>query len=113
MGYKKAFKSFCKAQGLRRKDFEISEHGAIYGYGVSFGDGGDEYAVLTEAEADTAWDDALDSYLDDCVEGAQGPYFDRDAWKRDARMDGRGHALSSYDGEEHECPDGYLVYRTN
>ena len=40
------------------------------------------------------------------------PYFDREAWKRDARMDGRGHCLGSYDGGEYEVGD-YLVYRIN
>ena len=75
---------------------------------------------MTEDEANQAWDESLDSYLDDCVlpelpKVAQ-QYFDRDSWKRDARHDGRGHSLSSYDGEDNEVKvDGeYLyIYRTN
>jgi len=79
-----------------------------------------EYLVLTEVEANDAWEESLDSYLDECVmpelpELAQR-YFDRDAWKRDAKHDGRGHSLSGYDGDEHEVKiDGewYFIYRTN
>lgn len=71
---------------------------------------GEEYWVLTESEADTAWDESLDSYIDDyilpeCKDDTLARYFDRDAWKRDARHNGRGHSLSSYDGEEHEVRD--------
>ena len=39
-----------------------------------------------------------------------------DAWKRDARMDGRGHSLSSYDGHENEeTVEGttFYIYRIN
>ena len=80
-----------------------------------------EYLVMTDEEADAAWEQALDSYIDDCIldgkDGVLAQYFDRDAWKRDARFDGRGHSLSSYDGDEHEIrlEDGtYLyIYRTN
>jgi hypothetical protein len=78
-----------------------------------------EYLVLTDGERDTAASEALDSYIDDCLEipAAIEHYFDRDAWKRDALMsDGYGHALSSYDGEEHETQiDGewYYIYRVN
>lgn len=80
---------------------------------------GREYRVLTDDEADTAWDESLDSYLDDCVipelpKNMQN-YFDNDAWKRDAKMDGRGHSLSSYDGNEYyQTPDNsetYYLYR--
>lgn len=79
-----------------------------------------EYAVMTEDEADQAWDESLDSYLDECVlpelPATAQQYFDRDAWKRDARHDGRGHCLSSYDGEEHEEKingEWFFIYRTN
>src|SRR5688572_28204867 len=92
----------------------------LYGEGMAFSVHGAEYAVLTDAEADRAWDGALESYIDDCllpeVPVAFHNYFDHEAWKRDARMDGRGHALSSYDGDEHEeCVDGewFYIYRTN
>ncbi len=79
--------------------------------------GGDEYLILTEDERDSRWDDYLESCLDDSgiVPGADSPYFDRERWKEDARIDGAG-VLSSYDGTEYEffrpgvcC----YIYRTN
>jgi len=79
--------------------------------------GGAQYMVLTEDEKESRWDDCLDSYLDDgCVEGADSPYFNREMWKRDARMDGAGHALSSYDGneyEQHVFDVWFFIYRVN
>ena len=72
-----------------------------------------EYLVYTDSEADDALDSYLETLMDDCVPGADSPYFDREAWKRDARIDGRGHSLSSYDGEELELEGGYFAYRTN
>jgi hypothetical protein len=86
----------------------------------TFNAGGNEYLVLDEDEKEIRWDDCLESYLDEgCVEGADSPYFDRERWKRDARMDGAGHVLSGYDGAENEfcCPDGgrgwFFIFRTN
>jgi hypothetical protein len=83
----------------------------------SFSAGGAEYMVLTESEREERWDESLENYLDDCgVEGADSPYFDRERWKRDARMDGAGHALSSYDGNEEEYAgkdEWFFIYRTN
>ena len=82
---------------------------------------GSEYLVLTDDEADQRWDDYLENYLDECVlpelpDNAQH-YFDREAWKSDARHDGRGHCLSSYDGCEHEYQDKdgnyWYIYRIN
>lgn len=75
-----------------------------------------EYRVLTDNEADQAWDNYLDSLLDDgdVVPGADSPYFDRDRWKRDARIDGRGHSLASYDGSEHMInldTETYYIFR--
>lgn len=73
------------------------------------------YMVLDDDEADELWEEYLESYLDECVPGSDGPYFDREAWKRDARHDGRGHCLASYDGSEGEqkvdC-ETYFIYRT-
>lgn len=78
---------------------------------------GEEWLVLDDDEKESRWDDCLESYLDDgCVEGADSPYFDREAWKRDARMDGAGHALSSYDGNEYEFNangEWFYLYRIN
>jgi len=39
--------------------------------------------------------------------------FDEETWKRDARHDGRGHALASYDGDEIDLADGYVAFRIN
>jgi len=79
--------------------------------------GGSEYLVLTEDEKEQRWDDCLESYLDDgCVDGADSPYFDRERWKKDARIDGAGHALSSYDGNEYEFSgfgEYFYIYRIN
>ena len=77
-----------------------------------------EYAIGTDEEADEAWDQSLDSYLDDCglldsIPENLRSYFDREAWKRDARFDGRGHALSSYDGSEMDLSNGYVAFRIN
>jgi hypothetical protein len=68
---------------------------------------GTYYLAGTDAEMDSAWDDELENYLDECVlpdlpETARN-YFDKESWKRDARYDGRGHALNHYDGGEEEC----------
>lgn len=78
------------------------------------------YRVLTDREADEAWEEALDSYIDDCImpelPETLANYFDDEKWKQDARYDGRGHALNYYDGtEEVETVDGtdYFIYRTN
>lgn len=96
-----------------------------------------DYMVLTDSEADEKWDESLDNYIEECItpeidklsEGAGNlSYyitFDEERWKRDARMDGRGHSLSSYDGDENvetvnapcedTCEDSttFYIYRTN
>ena len=82
--------------------------------------GREEYYVLTDDEADEKWDEELDYYLEECIypeipEHLRG-YFDDEAWKEDARMDGRGHTLSSYDGCEYEEKINgtwYFIYRQN
>lgn len=97
------------------------ERGDLYGEGECFSAEGGEYVVCTDEEADRAWDASLDSYIDDCImpelSGTLSQYFDTEKWKRDARFDGRGHSLSSYDSNENEIrlSDGsYLyIYRTN
>ena len=82
-----------------------------------FSAGGEEWLVCTEDEKEERWDACLESYLDDgWVEGAESPYFDREAWKRDAHMDGAGHALSGYDGNEYEFNTNnkwFFLYRLN
>lgn len=86
-----------------------------------------EYLVVTDEEADKAWDENLESYIDDCMEIPDHvkPYFDREAWKKDARMDGRGHCLSGYDLSERQVEvlslshddqrtmTTYYIYRQN
>ena len=82
-------------------------------------DRGGTYLVCTEREMLSRWDDALESTLEgvlaDLPDVAQ-TYFDRGAWKRDARVDGAGHALASYDGqmlEEQVNDTWYFIFRTN
>jgi hypothetical protein len=86
-------------------------------YGRVIKVGGEEYRVLDDDEKEAAWDDSLEDCLDECVEGANGAYFDRAAWKKDARMDGAGHSLGCYNGEEGEfCigdSDWWFLYRVN
>ena len=78
--------------------------------------GGADYRVLDDDEREEAWEASLESYLDECVEGANGPYFDREAWKHDARIDGAGHSLAGYDSSENEYRAGHdtwFLYRVN
>ena len=75
----------------------------------------DNYMVLTDDEADEMEDEMLDSYLADCVEIPDDlrMYFDDEKWKSDARVDGRGHIINSWDGSEWEYLIGgewYYVY---
>ena len=77
-----------------------------------------DYLSLTDKEADEAEDERLESYIDECILSEipepYRSYFDSTSWKRDARMDGRGHIISSYDGDEHEqVYNGttYFIYR--
>lgn len=77
--------------------------------------GNDEYLIVTDQEADDIWDERLESYIDECIlpdipEHARN-YFDNESWKVDAQMDGRGHAISSYDGCEYDIEiDGEILY---
>lgn len=79
-----------------------------------------DYQVYTDQEADEAWEEYLDSYIDDCVlldiPKQYHSYFDDEAFKRDCKYDGRGHSLASYDGNEQEQTiDGvtYYLYKIN
>src|SRR3990167_5694955 len=78
--------------------------------------GKEEYMVFTDDEADSKWEESLESYIDDCIlpelPEVFRMYFDDEAWKRDARHYGRGHSLSQYDGSESESGD-YYIYRMN
>ena len=82
--------------------------------------GSEEYLVVTDEEADELWGQELDNYLEECIypelTGNLASYFDDEAWKRDARYDGRGHSLGRYDGHENEetvKDETYYIYRVN
>lgn len=103
------------AQFLDCKKSEIEN---VYDY--TFEVNNEEYMVLTDEEADEAWEESLDSYLEECIYPELPEftirYFDDEAWRRDAKYDGRGHSLNHYDGsEEEETVDGetYYIYRIN
>jgi len=81
---------------------------------------GSEYRVLTDDEADRANDESIENYIDECIlpelPEQYRHYFDDEAFKRDARMDGRGHNLNYYDGTEYEVKindEWYFIYQTN
>ena len=79
-------------------------------------DGRREYLVLTDEEANDKWDESLDSYLDEILHKYLQRYFDCEAWKSDARNDGRGHYLAAYDGDEIEVcffDEYFFIYRIN
>lgn len=85
-----------------------------------FEDGNEEYLVVTDSEADELWDADFENYVDECIlhelpEAYRG-YFDTEKWKSDAKIDGRAHSLSRYDGDEDEIEiDGetFYIYRQN
>ena len=90
----------------------VNEYDCTYSYHR------EEYIVATDEEADEIEDEYLDNYIDECLEIPDNirPYFDEEKWKDDARMDGRGHIISTYDGcEDEEDVNGttYYIYRTN
>lgn len=100
---------------------ELEEVGdGPYGYGVSFKYGRWEFAVMTDDEADAAWEESIEYYVDECIlpelpEWCQS-YFDTERFKRDAKIDGRGHSLATYDGDEHGIVDPvtnsyFVMYR--
>lgn len=100
------------------KEEEINEERGDNTYTVDSEPG--EYLVLTDEEAEEVWEQSLDQYLEDCVlcdiPLTLRCYFDSEKWKDDAKQDGRGRSLSSYDGTEHEVKIGnewIYIYRTN
>lgn len=68
---------------------------------------GEELLILTDEEAESAYEDALDDYFYNVVmpeipEQYQC-YIDYEKWHHDARIEGsRGDSLASYDGYEEE-----------
>lgn len=120
----KPIRALCQFLNCQPDDV-TEERYDCYGMTIYSAEGG-EYAVGTDAEADAAWDASLDSYIEECITpeldkleiGNLSAYvkFDEEMWKRDARMDGRGHSLSSYDGDENEETVGgetYYIFRIN
>lgn len=102
------------------KNLKVEVEDIEHLYDNTFEADGGEYLVLTDDEADEAWNDSLDNYIDDCIlpEIAEPyrMYFDDEKWKDDAKVDGRGHSLASYDGgEDYEDINGttYYIYRVN
>jgi hypothetical protein len=73
---------------------------------------GIDYLAGTDDEMDQAWDDELENYIDECLEIPESVqnYFDREKWKDDAKIDGRGHALNHYDGGEEEIKLNGVYY---
>lgn len=105
---------------LMEDDFDMSISVCRYGDGKILECGRREWLVVTDDEADELWDQDLESYIDDCIlgelTGMAADYFDREKWKRDARIDGRAHSLNRYDGNEETedvAGETYYIYRQN
>ena len=117
------YKKLALAKHLECEPDELSEERHDHYDMPIFSIGSQEYSVGTDDEADSAWDQELDNYIDECIEPelekvavgnlAQYIKFDSEMWKRDARRDGRGHALNRYDGEEIELEGNLYAYRLN
>lgn len=112
----------CRILALRHSLDEWDGYFSVSTYNEKIVNAGStrEYLVVTDAEADDLWEQDLDSYLDECVlselpESVQS-YFDRESWKKDARIDGRANSLNRYDGDEDEVEIddvSYFIYRQN
>jgi hypothetical protein len=102
-------------------DFEEAQSIEVSSYDdCIFEYGREEYLVCTDSEADDKWNDELENYIDEWIlpeiPETYRNYFDNDAWKSDAKQDGRGHSLNRYDGEEDEqkvMGTTYYIYRQN
>lgn len=86
----------------------------LYSYGHQ------EYNVYTDSEADTAWDEQADNYIEEVIlpeiPEPYKNYFDEDSWKSDVATNGRGSLLAHYDGTEEEIEYNgtwYYIYRQN
>ena len=112
---KNKIKALAQFLDCKKKDIIVNT------YNDSFLEyGSEEYLVVTDDEANDLWEESLDNYLEDCIypelQGNLKNYFDDEAWKSDARYDGRGHSLSGYDGEENEetvDEETLYIYRQN
>ena len=120
--YKQAQTELDEEKEKAREDaiYEVTSEldSIINSYGNTYEYYREEYLVLTDSEADTEEDEALDRYIEELImpeipEPLQY-YFNEELWKRDARMDGRGHTLATYDGCEYEEEVNgttYYIYR--
>ncbi len=71
----------------------------------------EEWAILTDKEADDYVKDACDSYCDsDCEYQWFMASYPEDAWKLVEKY-GRGIALSAYDQRERQISDVYFAYQ--
>ncbi len=79
----------------------------------SYWENSGEYLVLDDYGREEAFENMIDSLIEDVIEIPAGMqnYFDREAFTRDCKTDGYGHHLSGYDGVEHETEFGYYIYR--
>ena len=98
------------------KDGKHEEHYMLTVIKPVNGEKYESYAIGTKEEADNAWEEALDNYIDECIIPELPEhftnYFNEERWKDDAKMDGRGHSLSSYDGCEMDIAD-LVMFRIN
>jgi len=100
--------------GIKESEIEVYAHDECF-----LEVNGDYYLVYTDDEANDAWEESMDNYIDEIVleeipEHLRG-YFDYKGFKHDCSFDGRGHTLASYDGQEEEIEvEGttYYIYRT-
>lgn len=104
---------------------ELLDDEIIEDYDNNFSYGSEEYLVVTDEEAEELWDEELEYYIDELIlpdlNERYHNYFDREAWKLDARMDGRGHSLNRYNGSEGEEKvevnfneyEKFYIYRQN
>lgn len=65
---------------------------------------GVRYLFGTDDEMNSVWEDRLCDYIDECIlpeiPEPYRNYFDSEKWINDAKIDGRGHTLDSYDESE-------------
>ncbi len=96
---------------------DITENGNYFEHSAASG----EYRILTDTEADEAWNESIDSYIDDCIlpdvpENVKD-YLDIDRMANDIQREGsRGQQLNYYDGYEHDIEFNgctFYIYRTN
>lgn len=99
-------------------EYDLAMHATVNDDTIEIGSR--EYLVVDDERADELWDEDLENYIEECIlcelpSNLRG-YFNHEAWKRDARMDGRAHSLAGYDGDElWEDVGGttWFIYRCN